>query len=237
MKQHIVIGLAALMATALLAADAKEEVKNAAKKLGDASGYSFKVNTENAGGGGGGGGRMGGPTEGKTLKDGLVCLSMTRGETTIEAFAKGGKAAVKTQDGWQSTEELAQQAQGGRGGFVGRMVQNFKAPAVQAAELADKAKEVKKDGDAYVAELTEEGAKAQMTFGRGGQGGGAEVSGAKGSVKFWVKDGVLSKYELKVQGKVSFNGNDRDVDRVTTVDIKDVGTTKIEVPEEAKKKM
>lgn len=237
MKQHIVIGLAALMATALLAADAKDEVKGAAKKLGDASGYSFKMNTESAGGGGG---RMGGPTEGKTLKDGLVCLMMTRGDTTIEAFAKGGKAAVKTQDGWQSAEEIAQQGQGGgqggRGGFVGRMVQNFKAPAVQAAELADKSKELKKDGDAYVGELTEDGAKAQMTFGRGGQGA-PEISGAKGSVKFWVKDGVLTKYELKVQGKVSFNGNDRDVDRTTTVEIKDVGATKIEVPEDAKKKM
>ena len=44
-------------------------------------------------------------------------------------------------------------------------------------------------------------------------------------------------YEVKVKGKVSFNGNDRDVDRTTTVEIKDIGSTKIEVPEEAKKKL
>ena len=56
-------------------------------------------------------------------------------------------------------------------------------------------------------------------------------------MKFWVKDGVLSKYEVKVQGKVSFNGNDRDVDRTTTVQIKDVGTTKIQVSDAAKKKL
>jgi hypothetical protein len=56
-------------------------------------------------------------------------------------------------------------------------------------------------------------------------------------VKFWIKDGVLSKYEFKVTGKVSFNGNDRDVDRTTTVEIKDVGTTKVEVSDEAKKKL
>jgi hypothetical protein len=36
---------------------------------------------------------------------------------------------------------------------------------------------------------------------------------------------------------VSFNGNDRDVDRTTTVEIKDVNSTKIEVPDEAKKKL
>jgi hypothetical protein len=36
---------------------------------------------------------------------------------------------------------------------------------------------------------------------------------------------------------VSFNGNDRDVDRTTTVEIKNVNSTKIEVPDEAKKKL
>jgi hypothetical protein len=78
-----------------------------------------------------------------------------------------------------------------------------------------------------------------LTFGggRGGGGGGAEVSGAKGSVKFWIKDGVLAKYQTKVQGTVSFNGNDRDVDRTTTVEIKEVGATKVDVPASASKKI
>ena len=40
-----------------------------------------------------------------------------------------------------------------------------------------------------------------------------------------------------VEGSVSFNGQDRDVNRTTTVEIKDVGATKIEVPAEAKAKM
>jgi hypothetical protein len=83
--------------------------------------------------------------------------------------------------------------------------------------------------------------------GQGGQGGGRrnrggnanapEISNAKGSAKFWIKDGLLSKYEFKVSGKISFDGNDREVDRATTVEIKDVGTTKVEIPEEAKKKL
>ena len=98
-----------------------------------------------------------------------------------------------------------------------------------AAELAAAAKELKKDGDAYSGDLTEAGAKAQFRFGT--------ASNAKGSVKFWLKDGALSKYEFKVQGKVDFNGNEVDVDRATTVEIKDVGTTKVEVPEGAKKKL
>jgi hypothetical protein len=36
---------------------------------------------------------------------------------------------------------------------------------------------------------------------------------------------------------MDFNGNEVDLDRTNTVDIKDVGTTKVEVPEGAKKKL
>ena len=56
-------------------------------------------------------------------------------------------------------------------------------------------------------------------------------------MKFWVKDGHLAKYETHIQGTVSFNGNDCDVDRTTTVEIKDVNATKIAVPDGAKKKL
>ncbi|MCI0535250.1 MAG: hypothetical protein L0Z50_08480, partial [Verrucomicrobiales bacterium] len=104
-------------------------------------------------------------------------------------------------------------------------------------ELVGRVKELKKDGDAYSGDLTEEGAKALLSFGGRGGGGGANVSNAKGSAKFWVKDGVLSKYQYNVKGSVSFGGNDRDVDRTTTTEIKDVGSTKVEVPEDAKKKL
>jgi len=31
----------------------------------------------------------------------------------------------------------------------------------------------------------------------------------KGSIKFWVKDGVLVQYEIKVKGTISFTANDR----------------------------
>jgi hypothetical protein len=68
-------------------------------------------------------------------------------------------------------------------------------------------------------------------------GDGPAASNAKGSVKFWLKDGGLLKYEFKVKGTVKFGDNDVDVDRATTVEIKDIGTTKVSVPDEAKKKL
>lgn len=245
MNRTIAFSAAFTLAASLLAADAKEEVKAAAKKLADASGYSWKATTEmGGGGGGGGGGRFGGPTEGKTLKDGTICLVMTRGENTFEAFKKGEKGAFKTQDGWQSLADATAGGGGGGGGqgnpgrFMGRTIQNYKAPAEEAADMAAKVKALKKEGDAWVGELTEEGAKSFMTFGRGGGGGNApEISGAAGTVKFWTKDGVLSKYEYNLKGSMNFNGNERALDRTTTVEIKDVGATKLEIPAEAKAKM
>lgn len=230
--------LACLLAASgqLFAADAgpKDELKAAAKALGDKPNYSWRSNVESAGGGG----RMGGPTEGKTEKDGVTHLSMTRGENTLVAVIKGGKSAIKTADGWLSAEDAAaDQDRQNPARFVARTVQNYKTPAVQAADLAEQAKELKKAGDAVAGDLTEAGAKSLLSFGGRGGGNGPEISGAKGSVKFWVKDGVLAKYQFNVQGTMSFNGNDREVDRTTTVEIKEVGTTKIEVPEDAKKKL
>jgi hypothetical protein len=224
----------ALLAGSLLAANAapKDELTAAAKKLADKDNYAWKQTTENAGGGGFGGGT----SEGKTEKDGYLWLSMTMRDNTIEAVKKGEKGAIKTQDGWQSLSE-ATSGDPGPATFIARRVQNFKAPAAQVQDIVDKVKELKQDGDVYSGDLTEDGAKTQLMFGGRGGGNGPEISGAKGSVKFWVKDGVLSKYEIKVKGTVSFNGNDRDVDRTTTVDIKDIGSTKIQVPEGAQKKL
>jgi hypothetical protein len=161
---------------------------------------------------------------------------MTLRDNTTEAVKKGDKGAIKTPDGWQSLSEAAS-GDPGPATYMARRLQTFKAPAAQVEELADKVKELKKDGDVYSGELTAEGAKSQLMFGGRGGGNAPEISGAKGSVKFWVKDGVLSKYEIKVQGKVSFNGNDRDVDRTTTIEIKGIGSTKVQVPDDAKKKL
>jgi hypothetical protein len=229
MKTSIVFGIIALTAASLVAAESspKDDVSNAAKALGEKASYSWKttvaVPAESR--------FHPGPTEGKTEKDGATRVKMTFGDNTTEFVLQGGKSAVHTEDGgWQSLSELDDQ---GPGRFLGGMIRNFRAPAAQASELAAQAKELKKDGDVYSADLTDEGAKALLQF----RGGNATVSDAKGSVKFWVKDGILTKYEFKVAGKVSFNGNDRDVDRTTAVEIKDVGATKVEVPDEAKKKL
>ena len=246
MKQNTLLSTVALLAASLIAVHAgpKEDATAAAKKLAEKS-YSWKTSSENAGGGGGGGGGGGrggfGSQEGKISSDGTAFVTMPGRDNNTEAVIKGDKFAVKRGEGWQSAAELAANAEGGGGGR-GRggagMFRNFKAPAVRAQDLIGHTKELKSEEGVISGDLTEEGAKSLLTFGgRGGGGGGPEISGAKGSVKFWVKDGVLSKMETKVKGSMSFNGNDREIDRTTTTEFKDIGTTTVTVPEEAKKKI
>jgi hypothetical protein len=234
--------LLALLAGPLLAADSspKADVKNAAAALGNQTNYSWRTTVEV-----GSNSRFRpGPTEGKAEKGGYTTLLMSFGDNTNEAVLKGTNGALKTPDnGWQSLAEAAKDDGGGGFNptlFLARSLQNFKAPAVQAADLYDQAKDLKKDTNGISGDLTEDGAKALLTFrppGGNGGGEGPTVSNAKGSAKFWLKDGNLVKFQFHLQGTVSFNGNDRDVDRTTTVEIKDVNSTKIDVPDEAKKKL
>jgi hypothetical protein len=218
-----------LLAGSLGAADApKDEVTAAAKKLAGQANYSWKstvVVPESAP-------FKPGPTEGKTAKDGMTHVATAFGDNKVEVVIKGDKAAVLNQEGaWQSATELENAE--GPARFLALFARNVTTPAAQAADLASHAKELTKDGDAFSGDLTEEGAKTFLRFRRGGDG--PAVSNAKGSVKFWLKEGDLVKYEYKVQGTINFGGNDFDVERTTTIEIKGVGETKVDVPEEASK--
>jgi hypothetical protein len=234
MKKYVLISVAMVFAGAVWAAESgpKQEVVAGAKKLGEKANYSWTTTVVVPEGA-----RFRpGPTEGKTEKDGFTYVSMKFGENATQALIKGDKAAVSNPEGgWQSTAEL--EGEQGAGRFRAMFVRNLKTPEKQAAEIAESTKELKKEGDTYSGDLTEEGAKALLTFRPRSGGEGPTVVNPKGSAKFWVKDGVLSKYEFKVMGTVSFNGNEFENDRTTTVEIKDVGTTKLEVPEDAKKKL
>jgi hypothetical protein len=245
MKKTILLGALLLAAGSLLVSAApKEEVQGAIKKLSDTGNYSWKTTVENAGGGfgGGGGGQFRiGPTMGKVDSSGFIHLTMTRGDTETEAVIKGDKGAVKTPQGWSSLSELAEGPGGGGGGgrnpgrMMARTLQDYKAPAAQAEKILAQTKNIQKSGDAYVGELTEEGAAELIPFGRGG-GNAPAPRNPRGNVKFWVKDGLLTKFEYNVQGAMTFNNNDVNINRTTTVEIKDAGSTKVTVPEEAKKK-
>jgi len=228
MKTALILSLSltlACMTTALSqAAESKagDEVLAAAKALANKPNYSWKTTVvvpETAQ-------FKPGPTEGQTEKDGFTHVKMTFGDNTTEAVTKGDKGVGKDAEGnWKTAADLENAE--GRGRFLGRLLKNLKAPAAQVGDLVAATGDLKKDGDAYSGDLTEDGAKKQFRFG--------QPQNPKGSVKFWVKDGVLSKVEVKVSAKIEFNGNEVDASRTTTTEIQKIGSTTLAVPTEAKK--
>jgi hypothetical protein len=233
MKEKILFGAIALLAGSLLAADStpQDAVKDAAKKLGEKDNYSWTTTIDL-------GSDMTGTIEGKAEKGGATFLALSAVGQGMDAVFKGGKGVLKLEDGWQLISEVATNSdQGGAPRIVARVLQAFRAPPEEAAELAVKPKELKLADGVYSGDLSADAIKETLKFGKQAMGKSLDISGAKGSVKFWLKDGSLTKYEYSVQGTVTFNGNDRDVDLKNTVVIKDVGTTKLTVPEEAAKKL
>jgi hypothetical protein len=238
MKRNLLFSLTLLAAGSLLAADAnpKDDVTAAANALGNESNYTWRTTVEVPADAQ----FKPGPTDGKTEKGGYTAVTMSFNDNTSQAIIKGTNAAIKADAGWQSAAEALADSGGGfnPAGFLARMAQNYRTPAVEAAALAGQTKELKAGDKGISGELTDDGAKSLLTFRRrGNAGGGPTVTNPKGTITFWITDGKLTKYQYHVTGTVNFNGNDRDVDRTTTTEIKDVGTTKIEVPDEAKKKL
>lgn len=224
----ILTGSLFLAPTAALAGPA-DDVTSAAQKLGSGANYSWHTVTVVPADS-----RFKpGPTDGKAAS-GLSYLKLEFGDNTTEIYMQGTNAVLTNPDGgWETLATLAGDDQG-PGRFMVGYIQNFKSPATQAADLAAGSSNLAQTNDAYAGDLTADAAKKLLTFRRGGNN---NVSNPSGTVSFWVKDGKLTKYEFHVKGSVSFNGNDIDVDRDTTVEIKDVGATTVDVPAEAKKLM
>lgn len=64
---------------------------------------------------------------------------------------------------------------------------------------------------------------------------------AAGTFRFWLRNGTLAKYEVKLEGTlaVTVRGDHQEVEvhQTALTEIKDVGTTRFEVPDEAMKKL
>jgi len=232
MKRIAWLSLSGLMAASLTAAEpgAKDVIKSAAKALGDKPNYSWSMTSKPEGDDT----RFTFSAEGKTEKEGCAVFAFTFGDTPVDVVVKGAKVAVKREGEWKTPDELE-----GNQAWMARRIELFKVPAAEVDDLLGKAKDLKAgEGGLYSGDLTAEGVKEM--FGRWRRGGqGPEAKDTKGWVKFWIKGGALTKYQFNTQGRITIGQDQQEmeINRTTTVEIKDVGTTKLSVPEEAKKKL
>jgi hypothetical protein len=232
MKNIATVMLATAFAATAHAAPA-DELKAAATKLADATSYSWTTTMEIANS------QFNiGPAEGETEKGGYTVVTRTFNDNTVQSVRKGDQLVMQSpQSGeWMTAEEMRQQS-GGRG-FAGRG--GPVNPAEEVAALSDATKGLTAAGGVISGDLTDEALARRLSFGRGGDQGNPPPApkNAMGTVKFWVQDGALVKYEVHVKGTVTGrDGQEMDRDVTTTTVIKDLGTTKVAVPAEALKKL
>ncbi len=232
-KSTLTLTMALLAAGAALAADPTptNQVADAIAKLKAATNYSWTSTLKIADSD-----FNIGPVKGQAGQEGLAKMSQDFNGNTTEIVLKADQVAFKGEDGWQ----LLGDGGGMETFFAAGMARN--GAAAQEAEITLRhVKEMKTlEGGALGGDFTSEGATDLMTFGprrASGENGFPPPKNAKGSVKFWVKDGLLVKYETHLHGTVTFGDNENEMDQTRTVEIQDVGTTKMEIPAEAKKKL
>jgi hypothetical protein len=239
-RKMLFTAAAFVVGTAVVAyAGPKEDMQAGIKKLADQPNYSWHSTTDF--------GQGSSVSDGKTEKGGLTYTKSTFGDNETEMIRQGDKIVInRGGEGWMTPEEMQQNAGGGGGrgrGFFGR---GGGAPMVQAEQaisnLPDSA--FSKNGDVYT--VTATGAEAQSLNpfgGRGGRrgggagGGGQGPQNAKATYKVTVKDGMPSKIETHYSATVNFGGNEQELNITTTTEIKNVGSTKIDVPAQAKAKL
>ena len=122
-------------------------------------------------------------------------------------------------------------------GFNRRIVTEFKLPAAQAEDYLAKAIKLSRDGDAVTAVLNPEtvseliAASSPPAFGRRRS---ATIKDPKGSVTFQIPNGVLTEFTLKLGGSREFFDRELKLDRTITTSITGIGTTRLDVPDDAK---
>lgn len=250
MKILPALAIAALTPFVCQAAPA-DDVKAAAKKLADAPSYGWTRTTEMTNSQ-----FPAMPVEGVTEKGGYTVTKATFNDTTFVTVRKGDQSVSQDREGnWLTAEERRAQFSSrssggsagggssarGRGSF-GMFGSSQPTPAEELSALASQAKNVKSADGALVGDLDEAAVTQRLTFGgsRGGQEGRTPPApkNVSGSLKIWLKDGAISKYQVHLKGTVAGrDGNETEREFTTTTEVKDIGSAKVDVPDGAKRKL
>jgi hypothetical protein len=167
-------------------------------------------------------------------------------ELTAQTAANNNGAAGAGGGGKRSKGGGQRKAGGQRGGAAAAGASDLAGgaplPTEDIAALVAGAKNLQGTEGVITGELTAEAVAARLTRAAGRAGRQAAATAPKdasGTVSFWLKDGVIEKYELHVKASIQVRGDNAatTIDRTTTTEIMDVGSTKVDVPDAAKTKL
>lgn len=111
-------------------------------------------------------------------------------------------------------------------------------PHEEVAIIVAGSTDLKMEGNILSGSLSDTAAKLLLVH-----AGQKEITplAANGAFRFWVTEGALTKYEVKLDGRlaVTTNGGRREVEvhQTATTELKNLGTTKFDLPDEAKQKL
>jgi hypothetical protein len=223
--------------------DDRETLKSAVHRLAELGNYSWRVSLNRGGESAELAERaLFGPAEGSQEKDGLVRIR-TQDASPLEVVLKGGKMAVHLEDVWISERDLDTEARR-RSRTVATFVRSLKGvprPSAEAQDLFKHAKELKSGSEGYfVSPLSPEAAKELLHRSLKAVGRPPKISDASGQLSFWVRDGILVKYEVQLRGDVTTDPSGSPVlkaDQTRIVELMALGTTKVDIPDAALKKL
>jgi hypothetical protein len=177
--------------------------------------------------------------DGKTRKDGLSLIAAGTDGQVFSIVISSGNGLIKTTEGWKSFDEfvaaLAQKRKSFGGGpplaglparaagpdsaalRITRSMNDFHTPAETVQNAARSIQNIRQADGGYLCDVPVPATPAQL-----------ETQ----TIRFWIKDGLLTKFEIHDSGK----GYEMGFESTDTMDISNVGSTAVELPGDAKVK-
>lgn len=217
-----------MMLTAMLALQS-DELAEAAKKTAASESYTFKTELK-----AGKGKNQPGAIEGRFQKDQPLALKAG----AAEGFKKAGAIVYKDGEEWKRLEKAAKgekKQQPTAAAFASiklphEEIENFE----KNFEKVEKAAEKDKDCTLWTGTLTPTAAHTLVSTGSKAEG--KTTATYTGTAKVWVNaQGAVVRYEIVSHMKGENKKGPVESDITKTVEISEVGSTKVEVPEAAKK--
>ena len=223
-----------MIATMMIAAFAlqNEEIAQAAKKAAEMESYSFKVDVK------AGKGKKGPPSyEGKYQKDQPLALKTG----TTEGFKKGAVVVAKEGEEYKKVEKPkkgakkdASPASLALAFFDVKLPHEIFEGLEKSFEKIEKAAEKDKDCAVWSGPLTAEGARGIASTGAKSEAK-ANLT-YTGTAKVWINaQGFIVRFEASVDVKGDSAKGEINQKVTKTVEIGDIGSAKVELPEAAKK--
>lgn len=154
-------------------------------------------------------------------REGSILTGAMDGNPIVIA-RKGAASAIKLNGVWRKKGEL-------------RVPPNSKAPRDELASLLPAVTNLTKTKKGYFqGNLKTEAAVAFMRDISRYRKKNPKISGANGTFRLWLRDGLPTKYEIMVNSKMSVAFLKFDSKVIQTVELKDVGSTTVDVPKPAK---